>query len=92
MNAPTDRDGKSKTASAVDQEHYPEQNEVDSETTFPGPLHHDVAQRAHELWLKRGAGHGSHEQDWFDAEEELRAAKNSKDSRGAQTDTGSVQK
>jgi hypothetical protein len=24
----TDQDGKSKTASAVDQEHYPEQNEV----------------------------------------------------------------
>jgi hypothetical protein len=30
MKPVTDRDGKSKTASAVDAEHYPEQNEVDS--------------------------------------------------------------
>jgi hypothetical protein len=28
----TDQDGKSKTASAVDQEHYPEQNEVKNPT------------------------------------------------------------
>ena len=27
---PSDRDGKSKTASAVDQEHYPEQHEVEN--------------------------------------------------------------
>jgi hypothetical protein len=27
---PSDRDGKSKTASAVDQDHYPEQHEVEN--------------------------------------------------------------
>jgi hypothetical protein len=31
MKPVTDRDGKSKTASAVDAEHYPEQNEVDNQ-------------------------------------------------------------
>jgi hypothetical protein len=31
----TDQDGKSKTASAVDQEHYPEQNEVKNPTPAP---------------------------------------------------------
>jgi hypothetical protein len=30
MKPVTDRDGKSKTASAVDAEHYPEQNEVEN--------------------------------------------------------------
>ena len=30
MKYPSDRDGKSKTASAVDQEHYPEQHEVEN--------------------------------------------------------------
>ena len=92
MIRPTDRDGKSKTASAVDSEHYPEQNEVDGEHAFPGPLHQDVAQRAYELWVQRGSRHGHHHSDWFDAEEELRAAKNSSDARGGQSETGSVQK
>jgi len=31
MKPVTDRDGKSKTASGVDAEHYPEQNEVDNQ-------------------------------------------------------------
>ena len=30
MKYPTDRDGKSKTSSGADQEHYPEQNEVEN--------------------------------------------------------------
>jgi hypothetical protein len=30
LRYPSDRDGKSKTASAVDQEHYPEQHEVEN--------------------------------------------------------------
>jgi Protein of unknown function (DUF2934) len=92
MIRPTDRDGKSKTASAVDAEHYPEQNEVDGEHAFSGHQHQEIAQRAYELWLQRGSRDGYHRSDWFDAEEELRAAKNSNDARGGQSENGSVQK
>ena len=31
-----------------------------------------VAARAYELWLRRGGGHGGHEADWLQAEEELK--------------------
>jgi len=41
MRKPTDRDGKSKTASAVDRDHYPEQNEVDQpESEEPDTVEH----------------------------------------------------
>ena len=67
----TDRDGKSKTASAVDAEHYPEQNEVNEDGLFPNV--EQIARRAHELWIMRGCPEGSAEQDWFQAEQELKA-------------------
>jgi hypothetical protein len=31
-----------------------------------------IAQRAYEKWLKRGCGHGRDQQDWIEAESELR--------------------
>jgi hypothetical protein len=34
--------------------------------------HEQVAMLAHQYWAERGHQHGSHEQDWFRAEEELR--------------------
>ena len=37
-----------------------------------------IAQRAYEKWLKRGCSHGSDQQDWIDAEAELRAEVSSK--------------
>ena len=37
MKPVSDRDGKSKTASAVDAEHYPEQNEVDNQDASHKP-------------------------------------------------------
>jgi hypothetical protein len=37
-----------------------------------------IAQRAYEKWLKRGCSHGSDQQDWIDAEAELRAEASSK--------------
>lgn len=69
--SPTDRDGKSKTASAVGAEHYPEQHEVDDGGLFPSM--EQIARRAHELWIKRGCPEGSAEQDWLQAEQELKA-------------------
>jgi hypothetical protein len=71
----TDRDGKSKTASAVDAEHYPEQNEVPKEHPLvsDGPDIEEIKARAYELWRERGCQHGSSDEDWHRAERELRA-------------------
>jgi hypothetical protein len=79
MKYDTDHDGKSKTALAADQEHYPEQHEVkNSDFIAPGHLSHDeIAARAHELWQARGHQHGSADQDWLEAEAELRANRDS---------------
>jgi hypothetical protein len=70
----TDRDGKSKTASAVDAKHYPEQNEVPKEHPLvsDGPDIEAIKMRAHELWVQRGGPHGSADEDWHQAERELR--------------------
>jgi hypothetical protein len=38
----------------------------------PQPSHEQIARRAYELFLARGAGHGQHEQDWAQAERELK--------------------
>lgn len=37
-----------------------------------------VAERAYQLFLKRGGKHGYHQQDWLQAEKEMRAAADSK--------------
>lgn len=37
-----------------------------------GPTHEQIARRAYELYLARGGRHGSHEQDWLQAERELK--------------------
>jgi hypothetical protein len=69
-----DRDGKSKTASAVDAEHYPEQNEIPEEQNRvpDSPDIEAIKVRAFELWCERGCPHGSAEEDWHRAERELR--------------------
>ena len=36
------------------------------------PTHEQIARRAYELFLARGGGHGQHEQDWAQAERELK--------------------
>jgi hypothetical protein len=71
----TDRDGKSKTASAVDAEHYPEQNEAPKEHPLvsDGPDIEQIKERAHQLWMERGRPDGTAEEDWHQAERELRA-------------------
>jgi hypothetical protein len=39
----------------------------------PAPIPHEkIAMRAYEKWCQRGCSHGRHEQDWLEAERELR--------------------
>jgi len=40
-----------------------------SQTQVP---HEKIAMRAYEKWCKRGRPHGTHQQDWTEAETELR--------------------
>ena len=35
--------------------------------------HEKIAMRAYEKWCQRGCMHGTHQQDWLDAEAELKA-------------------
>jgi hypothetical protein len=42
---------------------------------IPAFGHDDIAALAHELWQARGCPHGSSEEDWFRAAEELRIAR-----------------
>jgi hypothetical protein len=35
--------------------------------------HDQIAQRAHEIWLKRGCKPGEDERNWLEAEKQLRA-------------------
>lgn len=86
MKQPTDHDGKSKTASAVDDGHYPEQNEVTNPNNEP--THAQIAARAQELWRKRGCQDGFAERDWLEAERELGAQPH----MTAQGESGSVQR
>ena len=73
MRYPSDRDGKSRTASAVDQAHYPEQHEAENFGSEAGalPSRDQIAAKAFELWQARGCPQGSAEQDWLEAEAEL---------------------
>ena len=87
----TDRDGKSKTASAVDADHYPEQNEVNEGGLFPSV--EQITRRAHEIWMRKGCPEGSAEQDWFEAEQELKASNPSEPSSPIlRQGSGSVQR
>ena len=43
-----------------------------SSTDGPGPSHEEIARRAYQLWEERGNPAGSHEEDWYRAEHELR--------------------
>jgi monoterpene epsilon-lactone hydrolase len=36
-----------------------------------GPSHEEISRRAYELWEERGKPHGSHEENWLRAEDEL---------------------
>ena len=49
--------------------------------------HEKIAQRAYEKWMKRGCAHGSHTQDWAEAEAELKAESGSGAKHGTTTPT-----
>lgn len=91
MKHHTDQDGKSKTASASDAVHYPEQHEVHAHPSRE-PAHSDIAKLAHELWVQHGCPEGSAENDWFEATEQLRAKTVSDTTRSASLPSGSVQR
>jgi hypothetical protein len=42
------------------------------EPTRTGPTQEQISRRAYEIYLARGGEHGSNEQDWFQAERELK--------------------
>ncbi len=37
------------------------------------PTREQIAKRAHELWVKNGCKHGQDEQNWLEAERQLKA-------------------
>lgn len=69
-NPRTDHDGKSKTASAVDGEHYPDPQE--------SPTYAEICARSHQLWLEQGQPLEAAMGNWLEAERELKAAANSR--------------
>jgi hypothetical protein len=50
-----------------------DQTDVNEVTPVPSPSHDEIALRAYELWEERGRGHGSDQDDWYLAEQLLRA-------------------
>jgi hypothetical protein len=71
-----DQDGKSKTASAVDEQHYPPISKKDHQPAEPSALPTDaeIAERAYHLWLEHGCQEGTDQQNWLEAERELHDA------------------
>lgn len=91
-----DRDGKSKTSSAVDEKHYPELNGREEETgegnSEASTTQADIAALAYELWEKAGYPANSQEQDWLEAERQvLELRGNRTDSKTLAAQAGSVQ-
>jgi hypothetical protein len=41
-------------------------------TTPQQPTHEQICMRAYEKWVKKGRPQGTHMQDWFEAEAELK--------------------
>jgi len=42
-------------------------------TTPPKITHEQIAKRAHDIWVKNGCKHGQDEQNWLEAERQLKA-------------------
>jgi hypothetical protein len=87
-----DRDGKSKSASAVDQKRYSDLTEDPISQPAETPSYEDIAARAHQLWLEQGQPPDSSERNWLEAERELKAAATSRRMlKGVHEKSGSVQ-
>jgi hypothetical protein len=76
MEHQSDQDGKSKTASAVDEKHYPPISQKEHETpNGPPPITEvDIAERAYEIWIRNGSPAGTAQEDWLEAERQLHDA------------------
>lgn len=46
---------------------------VKSTARGPMPTHDQISKRAHDIWMKRGCKFGQDEQNWLEAETQLRA-------------------
>ncbi|MFL5347352.1 MAG: DUF2934 domain-containing protein [Hyalangium sp.] len=69
-NAKTTTPAETETAKAPS---APTQNQAQSQNTArTGPTHEQIARRAYEIFLARGGQPGNPEQDWHQAERELR--------------------
>jgi hypothetical protein len=90
MSDSVDRDGKSKTSSAVDADHYSDVKPGTDHEAASGPFHVEIEQLAFHLWEQRGRPAHSHEEDWLEAERQLREAQ--AQSRVAAEQAGSVQR
>ena len=66
-----DREGKSRSVSVIDREHYPDAEEG-------SPTHAEIAARAYQLWIEQGRRSDSAEQNWLRAERELRSTASSR--------------
>ena len=49
----------------------PKKKAVPARASQMGASHDEIARLAHRFWAERGQQHGSPEQDWFRAEQEL---------------------
>ena len=49
-----------------------EDQEAISNVVVDAPGVHEISELAHHLWVERGRPMGSPEEDWFNAEQELR--------------------
>ena len=76
MSQHGDQDGKSKTASAADKQHYPPIDKEDHEPPdAPGlPTNEEIAERAYHLWVERCRQPDSAQENWLEAERELHEA------------------
>lgn len=76
MSQPADQDGKSRTASAVDADHYPPIDQKAHQPPEPSavPTQEQIAERAYHRWLEGGCREGSDQEHWLEAEREMRDA------------------
>ena len=80
-------DGKLKSASAVDGPSYPDPVEDGA------PTYEEIAGRAHQIWLEQGQPSDSAEQNWLQAERELRSSASSRGQLGqVRAHAGSMQR
>ncbi|HMF79125.1 MAG TPA: DUF2934 domain-containing protein [Bryobacteraceae bacterium] len=67
----SDHDGKSKTSSAVDAEHYPDGDPQQNPERANNPSHAEIAALAYRIWEHRGRPAHSQAEDWAEAERQL---------------------